>query len=387
MALGDQSKWRFVVTDMSGNANAFGTGMIQNASSKTFANSLNAGRTASCVMNIDNPAANFLLTQDALLKVYRKSRLGGAYQLLMVGDVVHVEETATNDSPTVQILAADPWFRFQHRLIGLAVDARHRGIGFTDGTVSSLKDLGQIVIDALNQANSGFNTGVTAGTISGASFNTYVGPVYAIFLADLITQSCNTLGGPDIEIVPNEPSGAMPATMIGTLNIHGGATGGLGQARPNTVFEYGTGSHNLSGYNRLLSKDGMANSVISLPQGWPTLIAAGDAIVAAIDVPSLNAVSLFEDVVTSDLTVGVLRQELCNEALAVRKRARQQIQISPTINCNVDYNVDYGVGDIVVCRALVNNTYRFNGTVRIYGVQFQLDDNDAETLTLTTIPA
>lgn len=378
MAVTDQSRWRYVMTDMSGNPKGFAF----NATGKQWGYHINAGRTAQFTINIDNPVANFILNNDSLMKVYRKTRTTNAWQLLMVGDTVQVEESAQGDVGLLTVVATDPWARLQARLIGMAMNSIGQGTGFTDGTVTSLVDLGQILADILAYLNSVAYTGIEMGSLTGST-TSYIGPVYAQAVGDMFQQICNTLGGPNFEIVPVEPTGgAMPYTTIGVMNV----TPTLGTYKPNTIFDYGTGKFNVQSYDRILSKDGLANMVYSPPQGFPSLSAAGDGMITASDSTSINALGMYEAIADTDVITPALRQELCNETLAIRKQARQQITFTPTVDCPYDYGVDYDVGDIVVSRAYVNGGYRYNGTTEIYGVDISVDDQDAESPTLTLIP-
>lgn len=380
MGIADQSRWRFVLTDMSGGT-AAGGGLLVNCTNKTFSYHLNAGKTAQLTMNIDNPKTNYLLSNDCLLKVYRKS-LTGTWKRMMVGDVIQVEEGGQGDTGIVTLVAADPWWRLQRRVVGMAIDSIGRGTGYSDGTAVSLVDNCQLIAHLLTNLNSVFNTGLSLGTV-GTSTSSYIGPVYAQNAGDLFQQICNTLGGPSFEIVPLEPSGLMPATIIGSLNV----VAALGQSRPNAIFEYGTGKHNVGTYDRLLTKDGLCNQAYSPPQGFPSVTAHGDTMIIGQNTTSQNAIGLYQDVVQADLATTSLRQELADEYVIVRKQYRQQITIVPTANNPMDYLTDYFVGDTVTARAFVNGGYRFNGTVRIYGVDFSIDDNDLESPLLTLIPS
>lgn len=382
MAIADQSRWRYVVTDLAGNTTS-GGGPVLNTSGKQFSYHLNSGKTAQFTVNIDNPRANFMLTNDCLLKVYRKTRASGAWVRVMVGDIISADESGQGDSGLLTVVAADPWWRIQRRLLGMGIDSIGRGTGYTDGTVSSMIDYSNLMADILNNLNAAFNTGVSLGTVTLCGASSYLGPLYAQNAGEIWQQLCSMLGGPSFEIVPLEPTGgAMPNTVIGTMNI----AAALGQSRPNTIFEYGTGKRNVATYDRVLSKDGLCNKAYSPPLGFPDVSAQGDSLVTGIDSTSINSIGLYEDLVQGDLTSIPLRQILANEYVTVRKYARQQITVTPTVDCPLDYTVDYNVGDIVPARAFVNGAYRFNGTARIYGVDIAVDDNDAETPALVLIP-
>ncbi len=131
---------------------------------------------------------------------------------------------------------------------------------------------------------------------------------------------------------------------------------------------------------------------------FPSMSGMGDTVIEADDTASINAVGAYDYVVATDnlgisastqTDVASLREELVNEYLQVLSQPRQQITFVPTVDCNVDYTADYEVGDLVTARAydVVTKTWRFNGLTRVYGVSFQIDDNDAEACSLTLIPS
>lgn len=381
----DQSRWTFVATDMSGNTTT-GGGQILNTANKQYAYNKNAGRTVQFDMDIANPRGNFIMNNDCLIKFYRRTKVSGVKQLMMVGDVIQAQEAASGDSGSITVVAADPYWRLQRRLLGMGVDTIGRGVGYQDGNVTSLQDNAAVLADIIINTNTIFPTGLggVVTVVSATGFNTYIGPVYAQNVGDMVQQIFSTTGSPDFEIAPLEPSGVMPNTIIGHFNVYGA---GLGQARPNCVWEYGTGKRNMSGYGRLKSKDGLCNQAFSPPQGFPDVGAAGDTMIVQQDSTSINAIGLYQDIVQSDVTSIGLRTVLAQEYVAVRKQARQQITLTPSVDNPQDYNVDYQVGDTVTARAYVNGQYRFNGSARVYGVSITLDQNDAETVAITLIPS
>lgn len=358
-------------------------GEIQKASNRTFSDPLNSMRQAGLSIRVDNPLADYIMENDALLKVYRKPKRGGSYTLLLVGDIIQAEESGDGNMSTINVLAADPFWRLMKRLIGLAVNANGQGTGLQGGSVTQEADLSAMLalfLGALNGTNAASHTGVNPGVIT-PSINTVLGPLYATFIGQMIQDSCNTLGGPDFQINPLEPSGTMPNTIIATMDFltRRGAT-------RNVTFEYGTGKRNVQTYDRLKSKQNVANWVGALPQGWPTSIANGDRLVYSFDLGSIETISQLDDIAGADVASIPLRQALTDEHVAVRKDMQQQITFSPKINCSYEYPTDYSTGDIVTARAWANGSYRYNGQARVYGVSVTIDDNDGETVALTLIP-
>lgn len=385
MALSDQSKWKYVVTDMNGSTAANGAGQILNTASKAFSEHLNVASTAQVTIDVDNPVADFVMNHDAMMKVYRRDRTG-ALSLKMVGDVIHVEEDGAGDTQTVTILASDPIWRLHRRFVGLATNAQGLGIGWKvgSGIISQQFDMSFLTAALFNLVNGDWPHGMAQGSVSGTGTLSYIGPVYTTNAGDLLSQFCNSLGGPDVWLTPLEPSGLMPNAVIANYNV----SAKRGVTRLNTAFEYGTGQRNVQSYSRVWTKDGICNSAYSTPQGFPDAPVAGDHTVTSSDGASITARGFFQDVVQSDVAAINLRQALTDEYVTVRTAGQQQITFVPAVDNTLDWGVDWGVGDIVQARAWANATksYRYNGSVRIYGVDFTIDENDAETSSLTLIP-
>ena len=383
MALGDNSRWRFVVTDMSGGTSSPGCGAVLNTTGKQYSHHLNAGRTAQFTVDITNPVANYILTNRAMCKVYRKTKVSNTWQLLLVGDIISVDESGQGDMGLMTCVVADPFWRIQRRVLGTGTDALGRGTGYTDGSAGSTVDVSNLILHIIQTLQGTYNMGLIQGTVNLCGTTSYLGPLYMQNPGDIIQQLLAILGGPNMRINPLEPYNLMPNTIIGSVDI----VPAIGTNRPNTFFEYGCGQRNVATYDRILTLDGLANSIISVPQGFPDVVASGDGVLYSSDSSSMSAIGLYQDIIQDDLTTQALRQLLASANLAVRKNARQQITFTPTVNCTLDYNVDYAVGDTVGARAFVSGTYRYNGTVRIYGVDISVDDNDTETPALTLIPS
>lgn len=399
MPIADQSKWKLSVCALDGSFPS-GSGQVFNAANKQFTYNINAGRQGQFAINIDNPRANYILSNDCLLKAYRRNRLG-AYSLFMVGDIITAEESSQGDIGIVTVAAADPFWRLQHRLIpqSISLDSRGRGLGWSNGTIAAdgitinfKDDVAQMIQDMVGEVNTVWYTGITGGILQ-TSYQSTVGPVYAAYAGDQIQQMCATLGGPDFELAPHEPSGTWPGVTIATLNLYTHL--GSIAIPPAAIFQYGAGKKNVASYTRLLDKSNKANVVYSLPPGFPSVNALNDSLVGDFDGTSILNSGLYEYIVSMDTSsvvgsgsVTPLRQELVDETVSILSHARQQVTFVPTVNCNLDFGVDYNVGDIVGAQAydITTKTWRFNGTARLYGVQFTIDDNDSESAALTLIP-
>jgi hypothetical protein len=394
VAVADESRWKYVITDLAGGQPS-GTGMIANASSKTFGYNINSARTASATMTVDNPVADYCMSNDALMKVYRRNRLGN-FQLYTVGDVTVSEEDGDGNSETVTLSCTDGWFRMK-RALGVTNDSFGRGIPYyygllADQVTPAPVEIGEALLITLAILNAYSYSGVTPGASTGATYTSY-GPVYSMYFSDIIQQSCAVLGGPDFEFEPCEPVITLYGVQIATLNFYSH----LGTIDPNNnaVFEYGTGKKSMATYKRVRTKANIANNVLSLPQGYPTVTAAGDHLVQKFDPASVAAIGEFDYILENDNLVTIpMRTLLAQNALAILKQQQEQITFTPSVDCPVEFDptrtVDgsYGMGDIVQARAYsaLTGKLRFNGTARVYGVNFTVDENDAETATLTLIP-
>lgn len=194
---------------------------------------------------------------------------------------------------------------------------------------------------------------------------TAVTRIYDSFMADGLTQPMD-IQGLDFELVPIEYA----AGKVATLNVDDS----LGTDRPEAIFEYGSGSRSAKSYKRAISREGIVNLAYSL----------GDSVRVAFDIESQAARGLFEEVIASDVVDPGLRQVLVNDHVRVRKVPREIITFEPSTNAPV-YGTDYVVGDTVRARAKFNDVARFNVTVRVYGIELNIDEEGKEVLVPTLV--
>jgi hypothetical protein len=220
-------------------------------------------------------------------------------------------------------------------------------------------------------------------------------------------------GGPPSTLPPQEIvlADSVPDTVLAKLNIyapmgnfmqHEGPPPVFSKGRAYPVFEYGTGKHNIQSYQRLRDRSTLTNMWWNLPDGYPDSNSASDPIVhTALDVQTTDGTveqsiyrrGGYEQVDSGDLgtAAGSLRQQLVNSDAQTTASSREQITFVPIINCDEDWTIDYFLGDIATVRAYVpeaNNgrgSWRFNGTMRIYGISATVDENDLEQISITTV--
>ncbi len=354
-------QWRIVATTLNGTP----IGEVINARRRRVSLGLNRVPTCQFDVRLDDALADSLLGCQALVKVYDNA------VLRLVSQVVSAEEIG---GAGISVTCAGPGWRLSKRLIGKTTT------GYKQGTAAAPVDAGQILTSILAAVNADGYTGITAGTVA-ASTNTYV--AYAPYkrASEAFSEISSTIDGPDYEFAPHEPSAVAGGTRIATLN----AAGAIGSAKPDAIFEYATGRRNVTSYTRQVSIEGLLNAGYGLasdPAGTP---------VTAADAGSQATWGLYEDTVPSDLAVQLLRQKLVNEHVRVRKAPRQLITFQPTRDDPSQpgrvprFGSDFAIGDSVTFRAVQPETgaVRVNAALRVYAIEFSIDEEGAAVPTLT----
>lgn len=363
------ARWQFVLTELNGTQIA----ELLNASDRRVALSLNRVPVLSGRVRLDNSYADRLLACNVLVKAYRNS------VLRFVGPVIAAEEVSDGQAASVAFNAAGPLWRLGHRLIGKTA------AGYTHGTAGAPVDTTTLLSTVLSTVNTDSYTGIDAGTLTSTGTTSYV--AWAPYKPALegISEIANALGGPDFEVAPQEPSTVAGGTRIGLLN----ASAAIGSSKPAAVFEYGVGRKNVASYNRQVTVETMLNAAYGLPSSSD----GAGTVVTATDATSITAYGRLEGVVPSDGTAD-LRQRLVNEHVRIRKIPRQLIRFAPTREDPdrpgrvPQFGVDFIIGDAVPFRAVMRRqdgtvSTRVNASLRIYAVDFTIDDQGLETPTFT----
>lgn len=357
--------WTAVLTDLSGAALGEFAGK---AFERKLRHAFNARlKTFSTRIRIDHPLVANVMTGATLLKVYEGTTLR------FVGVQTSGEEVAEGTGASITASWADPFVRLQNRLLGKTVNGAV--LGYTDGTPLAPKDKSVLVQNMLAAANASGYTGIELGTVTNVGVTSFV--EYAPYkpAAEAIAEIVNNLDGPDIEIVPSEPTVIGAGLKLATMNI----VPVIGTSRPDAVFEYGDGRRNAASYRRALDLSLMLNRAYVLP---PSSDPTG-AVLSASDATSQSTYGVFEGVVPTELSVADLRQKTVNEHVRVRKVPRQQITFSPTRDDPAypgrvpKYGTDFFLGDVIPFRAIdpVSKIVRVNGSLRVYAVDWDIDDN------------
>ena len=436
------SRYRFVITDMMGNVQ----GEVQQASQKTITQLINNMGVATFTLKVSNPQVDYLLDNPCLCKCYRQPvNRNYAYRLILTGDVTTDEEDTDDETGTITFTVADPLNRLMYRYIGKEMSNGH-GTGFVVGTPADPEDIANTIgamLEEINGDNVLGHSGVTLGIRGPNTPTTYMDAVYFQPFATQLALYTETLDGVDFLLEAQEPyslskypptpgsnpyltGGPDPSTppqriktgktvadtIIAKLNVYfpmgnflqvEGPPGTYSKGRPYPVFEYGMGKRNVQGYQRIRNRSQMTQRWWSLPDGYPSSNSVGDPMISTDLSTKTNQGTVadsiikfggYEQVDQGDLGTNAssLRQKLVDAEAAVTSVPQQQITITPTINCDEDWTIDYFLGDIASVRAYVaeaNNgkgSMRFNGSMRIYGIAGSIDDNEQEQIQLTSIP-
>lgn len=364
-------RWEFHLTDLLGEE----LGELTDVNTRAVVLPLNQLPTASFKIPVMHPLSPYLSdpTWDGLVKAYRTSS-AGVRTLAFHGPVVSTEEVGDSSGPPmIAVSASSAMWRLNYRLLGTS------SAGWTKGNASTTFDLTQIVESALDDSNASGYTGIEFGgastTEQGAAGTYYMKPTL-----QAIAEISVGINAFDFEVAPCEPTPVAHQfwPQIGTLN----AVALIGTNRPDAIFEFGTTKANVTSYNRQLDRTNLLN------QAWINQPSATDhsGILASNDATSIATRGLFEGLVDDGGTTwDVLRQAIADQNVAVRKQARQLVSFVPFLNASPEPLVDYIVGDVIRLRLIVNGVTRIDGTLRVWGISFAIDDNGNETPTLTTI--
>jgi hypothetical protein len=369
--------WRFEV------CNRDGTNVepIVKARNRTVSIPLNGLPVATFTIRIDDPRATRVLALDGLLlKVYRNN------VLVFCGPLTTAEEASSGRGASITVGAAGVWWRLGKRLTGKAVDGAGRGVGYTEGTPLAPVNKSVLVQHLIENANAESDTGVRIGTVTSAG-SSYIGPWYFKVTAEAVAEIVATLDGPDIELVPSEPTVDGAGVKLGTLNIVPNLSTNRSSGANSVDWEYGRGKRNVASYRRLRTLDGLLNKAWSIPTGFPDAHDVGTAPIAnsSDTSASLALHGLLEAIVSDDLGVDSFRQTLADEHARIRKQARETILFDPHPARSPNYPTDFKVGDLVAARAAIGGVSRFDVVMRVYGVAFTIPEQGPERLELVLV--
>jgi hypothetical protein len=360
-------RWQFVLT----NNEKRPIGEILQAKEREVTLNLNKLDSAKFKVRLDNPLADALMTTSGYVKAYRDDKLQ------YFGPIIAAEESFDKEGiPYIGITSSSAGWVLNKRYFG-------KGPMGSLWVVPSM-DKAAVIANGIDAVlNPEDHTGIIAHTApypsgGGPATNPFPVPPYTKAL-DLLNTTANVLDGFDWRILPAE-------NWIGGAFVGDGQTIAtffaqetIGAERAGAIFEWGAGRNNIASYSRIVNREVQAtrmfHHVVEGPDapGYPTVIRN--------DTDAQAAWGLLEETAEADLHDLTLRQGLADAHLAIRKNPKQTITFTPHIDpartgALPNYDTDYTLGDTVVARARYAGVTRFNVKVRVYAVNFKLDDNN-----------
>lgn len=357
--------WTFELIDLAGNRLL----PLTKARERKLTRGLSRVATASCLIDLSDPALEYLATQDCGIQVWQDKTCR------FRGPVTLDESVGDNAIPGVRVTAASPYWRLTKRLSGRSATGTNYGVF---GAVDRAVIAGLII----SQCNVDGETGIQVGTTSSGSTVSYIAGPYKP-TADCIKELSDAIDG--FEWI-EEPLFGVAGKLV---EWNAGAV--IGGIQVDSVFEYGreTGRHNLAKYTISRDRSTLANSVWHISDDG-----AASTVYPPVndyDATSILARGLYEDIADgADLTDPTIRHALTQEHVRVRKDPRIILTVTPAVRHTGEdrvplYGTDYGEGDWVPVRIVENGFTQFNGYARIYAVTVTLDNNGKESIELTLI--
>lgn len=364
------ASWSWQLTDLNFNP----IGEFQNAHEMKLQLPQGKVKTASLILRLDNPLVPYAAECEGCVKVYREK------QLLFFGPIQTAQEVGNAGTDTFAINASGPEFIFAKRLTGktaagIVVAAK----AFANGALIFTN-----LLDASN-TESETNIDYLSGPISGGIAAGEVGYKATPFkyLSEVLNDLSNTADGFDWRVLPleNIASGQVASPKIGRFE----SAELLSSEQANAVFEYGAGRANVATFTRGASRTTQINRAYHIGPSGPE--ATESPTESAEDSGSRTKWKLMEEVVNATILNNQLRLALCEENVAVRKNPRQTVIFQPASDLVASVPIlgrDFNVGDTVRLRLMPGGIKRLDVAVRVWGVEFTLDENLKEQQIITT---
>lgn len=372
------SKWSFVITNLKGEK----LGQVKDAYERKYTANLSKPSTASFQVRQDNAVVPYLFdeAEDYLLQVWKGATLK------MWGPIISANLAMTEGAPpSIAVTAADPSWRLGYRYYW------GTGAGFVQGSTDKLIAAREL-IGKQNQRAVGGSTGISGTTDTCGSSGTYAIQTGKSALTG-IQELSQGLDGFDWYIEPLPAAVPVTGTWASPYmpyigSFRGAATVGSTKA---VRFEYGAGSRNVRSINFLRDQSTRANVAINVSEEGLETTALNTSPIISYAVPGLNYAryGVYDGMAElSGVNNIALRQKYTEEAAAVRQNPRRVLGMTADIDDGTGrvpvFGVNYGVGDLVEARAVLNDdVVVFSGDVRVYAVEVAL--NSAGTGIVTPI--
>ncbi len=364
--------WTMVLTKLDGTE----LNEVRMATARKLVMSLNKPSTASFTVRPDNPVLAPLFGEDTLLKVYEDTTLR------FHGNVISSELATQEDgsAPTVQVNAADPAWRLSRRLLGLSS-------GGTEYKEIDKAKAARKMINELNTDTATYPTNPHTGIkllaeseYSAGGTGTYTAGPYKSALG-CINDLAHGFDGFDWYMAPIDGETATISEFTTPLialfeaeAVYGGSSG--------AVFEHGYGQKNVRKLSYLRDLGGLANKAVHLPDEGLT---EGE-VKTATDPDSFKYRGRYEVVADGfGLVDSTLRQDWVDEVVRVRKNPRFVVGMTLDVDDHTgrvpQIGEDFWLGDLVQARSVIADATMFNGQVRVYQIQVDINNNGGGTVT------
>lgn len=372
--------YQFLLEDLAGRARSD----LPGATGKSFARAILGMSTGKVVVPLWDDQADFLMAGDALLHVIDTAVTPHAN--VFRGRLVTAEEQAGDGKATVAATFADGFWPLTKRLAGKSQ------AGVTYGTPSSPVAATAAISSAVSTTIAASPAGIRLGSVTATPATVNSGPHYYKKVSEIITELSAVLDGPDWRIDPIDTVASANPLLCNYCELVMAPS--LGSVRLDQPWEYGDGRLNVKSYSRVVSNEGLLNNGYVLPAGFPGNTTG--AVINAADATSQGNRGLFEEVITSDLTVDNLRQQLVNLHIAIRANPRQTITFDPVNDLSGErlprLRYDYDVGDIMPFRVAVRTSTgaldkRVDALFRVFQVEVTVDERGVGQPKLTISPS
>lgn len=353
-----RTAWSMVLTKLDGTE----LNEVRLAKERKLVMSLNKPSTAAFTVRPDNPLLEPLFAEDTLLKVYQGTTLR------FHGNVVSTELATQEDGsqPSVKVNAADPAWRLARRVLGQSAG----GTKYTGDKAKSAYKM----INELNGVGSTSIKLLAESEYDSEGSGEYVAGPYKVALS-CINDLAHGLDGFDWYMEPIEYTSGNIVTFQ-AKGVYGGSAAAA-------VFEHGYGQHNVRKLSYLRDLSGLANVAFHLPDEGFT---EGAVVKTASDATSIATRGRYEAVADGfGLSDATLRQNWVDEFVRVRKNPRFVVSMTLDVDDLTgrvpQLGTDFWLGDLVKARSVISEMTMFNGQVRVYQIQVEINDNGTATVT------
>lgn len=325
--------------------------------------------TLSFGLRLDNPLAAEIASTDGYIKAYRNG------SLVFYGNPITVQEVGNGDEPTLKVNAVGPEWKFTKVIIGESQEGN---------TIAATTDLGEkICAEIIIHGENPWKLHIIGNQEKCALGKKITQPftVKYKYFSEFIEECYDASGGFDWTVSPtdNWKKGVLSNEFIGEILIKEV----IGVTQENAIFEWGTGRNNIANFAHTIDRTTMLNSAINFPSAGPT----SSNVLKFEDAASKSTYGLYQEVIQSDVLSKELREALIKENVEVRKNPRKTITFEPVTDDGTGrvptFGKDFELGDSVQARIKYNGIVRLNALVRVWGIEFLVDENLKEIQKLT----